>query len=92
MNHEILFIYYNQKPFYGSYYVGMNCKNVFVSYSVGELEDVNKIAQVTGCLMLYIAKGIAIGCFVYGMCLFKGHGMDRDEEEAIRWLKRVCRS
>lgn len=59
-----------------------------IARSVGELEDVNKIAQVTGCLILYVAKGIALGCFVYGRCLYKGHGVEKNEDEAIRWFKR----
>ena len=51
----------------------------------------NKIADVTGCLRHYVAKGIAMGCFVYAQSLYKGHGVETDKEEAIKWFKRVSR-
>ena len=59
------------------------------STSVGRLEDVEKIAKVTNCLKLYIVKGIALGCFVYARCLYKGYGVEKNEENAIHWFKRV---
>jgi TPR repeat protein len=58
-------------------------------FSVGKLEDVENIAKVTDCLILYVAKGIALGCFVYARCLYRGHGMEKNEEKAINWFKRV---
>ena len=57
--------------------------------SVGRLEDVEKIAKVTNCLKLYIVKGIALGCFVYARCLYKGYGVEKNEESATHWFKRV---
>ncbi len=48
-----------------------------------------KIAKVTDCLILYVAKGISLGCFVYGRCLYKGYGVEKNEEKAITWFKRV---
>jgi hypothetical protein len=50
---------------------------------------VETIAKVTDCLVLYVAKGIALGCFVYARCLYKGYGVEKNEEKAINWFKRV---
>ena len=60
--------------------------------SVGKLENVEQIAKVTDCLILYVAKGIALGCFVYARCLYKGHGAEKNEEKAINWFKRVSQT
>ena len=57
--------------------------------SVAKLEEVETIAKVTDCLVLYVAKGIALGCFVYARCLYKGYGVEKNEEKAINWFKRV---
>lgn len=72
--------YYHQKLYNQAYEIAK---------SVGEFEDVNKIAQITGCLRVYVAKGIAMGCFVFGLCLYKGHGIEKDEEQAMKWFKRT---
>ncbi|XP_028391369.1 LRP2-binding protein-like [Dendronephthya gigantea] len=72
--------YYRQKLYNQAYEI---------AESVGRLEDVEKIAKATDCLILYVAKGIALGCFVYARCLYKGYGAEKSEEEAIHWFKRA---
>ena len=62
---------------------------VFLS-SVGEQEDIDSLARETDCLPSYVAKGVALGCFVYARCLHHGLGADHDEKEALRWYSRVC--
>lgn len=61
----------------------------FFLSSVARLEDVEEIAKATDCMILYVAKGIALGCFVYARCLYKGYGTKKNEDEAIHWFKRV---
>ncbi|CAB4004360.1 LRP2-binding -like [Paramuricea clavata] len=60
-----------------------------IAESVAKLEEVETIAKVTDCLVLYVAKGIALGCFVYARCLYKGYGVEKNEEKAINWFKRA---
>jgi TPR repeat protein len=60
-----------------------------IAESVAKLEEVETIAKVTDCLVFYVAKGIALGCFVYARCLYKGYGVEKNEEKAINWFKRA---
>ena len=63
---------------------------LFNASSVGEQDDVEGLALETDCLPQYVAKGIALGCFVYGRCLHHGLGVARDREQARYWYSRVC--
>ena len=63
---------------------------LFNASSVGEQDDVEGLALETDCLPQYVAKGIALGCFVYGRCLHHGLGVERDREQARYWYSRVC--
>ena len=59
------------------------------SYSVGEQEDIEGLALETDCLPRYVAKGIALGCFVYARCLHHGLGVEQNREQAKCWYSRV---
>ncbi|XP_020614329.1 LRP2-binding protein-like [Orbicella faveolata] len=60
-----------------------------VAKSVGEQEDIQGLALETDCLPRYVAKGIALGCFVYGRCLHHGLGVEQNREQAKHWYSRV---
>lgn len=62
---------------------------MFVYDSVAELEDIEGIAAETDCLSNYVAKGIALGCFVYARCLHHGYGVEQDVKESKLWYSRV---
>ena len=53
------------------------------------ITDAEKVAEATGCLVHYIRKGIAMSCFVYGRCLAKGYGIDRDKQTALEYYAKV---
>ena len=65
------------------------CLFVFIAHSVGEQEDVVGLANETDCLPQYVAKGIALGCFVYARCLHHGLGVQQNREQAKYWYSRV---
>lgn len=58
-------------------------------YRVAQFSDVERLAEETGCLPSYIAKGISMGCFYYARCLQEGHGVRRNEAEAKRYYSKV---
>ncbi|XP_046850725.1 LRP2-binding protein-like isoform X2 [Xenia sp. Carnegie-2017] len=60
-----------------------------IAQSVCQLEDVKKIAKVTDCMPVYVAKGISLGCLVYGRCLYKGYGVEKNEEKSKIWFKQA---
>lgn len=60
-----------------------------VAKSVGEQEDVEGLALETDCLPQYVAKGIALGCFVYARCLHHGLGVEQSREQAKYWYSRA---
>lgn len=59
------------------------------SCSVGEQEDIEGLALETDCLPRYVAKGIALGCFVFARCLHHGWGVEQNREQAKRWYSRA---
>ena len=59
---------------------------------VSQFSDVERLAEETGCLPSYIAKGIGMGCFYYARCLHEGHGVRRNEAEAKRYYSKVIRA
>ena len=62
----------------------------FSPCSVAEQEDVEGLALETDCLPHYVAKGIALGCFVYARCLHHGLGVEKSREQAKHWYSTVC--
>ncbi|XP_065071610.1 LRP2-binding protein-like [Rhopilema esculentum] len=54
------------------------------------ITDAEKVAEVTGCLVHYIRKGIAMSCFVYGRCLAKGYGIYRDQQTALKYYAKAA--
>ena len=70
--------------------------NFFIMYDyipyktrVCVLSDVEKISRETNCVKSFIAKGIALACFIYARCLDLGRGIDKDQEQAKNLYKRV---
>ncbi|KAK2572536.1 LRP2-binding protein [Acropora cervicornis] len=55
--------------------------------SVGEQEDVEGLANETECLPQYVAKGIALGCFVYARCLHHGLGASSFDLDVVARLQ-----
>ena len=62
---------------------------LFFPFSVGEQDDIEGLALETDCLPRYVAKGIALGCFVYARCLHHGCGVEQNGEQAREWYSRV---
>jgi TPR repeat protein len=61
-----------------------------LSKKITDLYDIEAIAKETKCLKDFIAKGIAMACFIYGRCLDSGRGLKIDKELARKYYKRVC--
>lgn len=60
-----------------------------VSKRVGSLQDVDHLAETSGCLPAYICKGISLGAFIYGRCVHLGLACTKNEREAANWYKRA---
>ncbi|KAK3726939.1 hypothetical protein QZH41_014796 [Actinostola sp. cb2023] len=58
--------------------------------SIESQDDVQAIAAETDCLPNYVAKGIALGCFVYARCLHHGYGVDKDVKGSHPWYTRAA--
>ncbi|XP_006816414.1 LRP2-binding protein-like [Saccoglossus kowalevskii] len=56
---------------------------------VSLLNDVAKIAKETDCLPIFIAKGIALGCFFYARCLHQGLGVVKNKVEAQKFYSKA---
>ncbi|CAH1257626.1 LRP2BP [Branchiostoma lanceolatum] len=52
-------------------------------------EDVQTIAAHTDCIPGFIAKGIAMACFLYARCLHMGHGVRQNKEEAKTYYSKA---
>ncbi|XP_005095624.1 LRP2-binding protein [Aplysia californica] len=61
-----------------------------LGYKVSQLseEDVPVLAAETDCLPLYIAKGIAMACFIYARCLVGGHSLKPNKELAKTYYSK----
>jgi len=59
-----------------------------LGYKVSQLRDPNILAKQTGCLPVFISKGIALACFYYGRCLHLGKGVKKDEHMAQKLYSR----
>jgi len=53
-------------------------------------EDIDLIAQKTGCMESYIKKGIALACFYLSRCLYLGKGLKKDAEKSNEYLGKLC--
>jgi len=64
-----------------------------LGYKVSQLseEDVPTLAAETDCLPLYIAKGIAMACFIYARCLVGGHSLKPNKELAKMYYSKSYR-
>ena len=58
--------------------------------SVAQTEDMDQIVKDTKCLQTYAQRGVAFGCFYYARCLQLGKGIKKNEEEALKFFKKVC--
>ncbi len=56
------------------------------------MDDVNTVSIETDCLKAYIAKGIAVACFIYARCLDLGRGTKVNKDLAQTYYKRVSAS
>lgn len=72
---NLVALYYQRKLF---------TKASDLGYKVSQLEDPNRLAKQTGCLPVFICKGIALACFYYGRCLHLGKVVDKDEKMALK--------
>ena len=52
-------------------------------------EDVPGLAAETDCLALYIAKGIAMACFIYARCLVSGQSLKPNKDLAQMYYSKV---
>ncbi|GFS10793.1 LRP2-binding protein-like [Elysia marginata] len=61
-----------------------------LGYKVAQLneEDVPTLAAETDCLPYYIAKGIAMACFIYARCLIFGHSLKPDKDLAEAYYSK----
>ncbi|XP_074642385.1 LRP2-binding protein-like isoform X2 [Tubulanus polymorphus] len=78
MGHLIQY-YYHHKLF---------TKTAEMAFRVAQLKDINQIANETGCLPAFVAKGIAMACFIYGRCLHFGNGVLQSNDEAKVYYSR----
>ncbi|XP_059152970.1 LRP2-binding protein-like [Physella acuta] len=64
-----------------------------LGYKTAQLneEDVPVLATDTDCLPLYIAKGIAMACFIYARCLVGGHSLKPNKELAKIYYSKSYR-
>ncbi|XP_072177450.1 LRP2-binding protein-like [Diadema setosum] len=56
---------------------------------VSQLDDVVALSHATDCLPVFIAKGIAMGCFYYARCLHLGQGVKKDKALAQKYYSRA---
>lgn len=59
-----------------------------VAKKVGSLEDPALLSRQTDCLEAYIKKGVALGCFIYGRCIFKGYIDEATEDTPEMWYTK----
>jgi len=61
-----------------------------LGFKVSQLteEDVPGLAAETDCLALYIAKGIAMACFIYARCLVSGQSLKPNKDLAQMYYSK----
>ena len=57
--------------------------------SIAQTESLEDHAAKTGLLLEYINRGMSLGCFYYARCLQTGKGVQKNEEEAKKYFKKV---
>uniref|UniRef100_H3A6H1 LRP2-binding protein n=1 Tax=Latimeria chalumnae TaxID=7897 RepID=H3A6H1_LATCH len=77
-----LVIYYYKKK--------MFTKAAQLAKKIAQCEDVTAVAKNTDCLLRYVAKGAAYGCFYYARCLQLGLGTEQDIKEAKKYYLKTC--
>lgn len=76
---NMAFYYYKQKLYNNA---------VDFSQRVICILDPDEVAHETNCLLHYVKKGIALGCFVYGRCLHRGFGIEKDKTQALEYYSK----
>jgi len=76
---NLVALYYERKLFTKASDLG--CK-------VAQLEDPLLLSKQTGCLPVFIAKGMALACFYYGRCLHLGKVVTKDEKMAAKFYSK----
>jgi len=76
---NLVALYYERKLF---------TKASDLGFKVAQLEDPIHLAKQTGCLPVFIAKGIALACFYYGRCLHLGKVVAKDEVMASKFYSK----
>jgi len=61
-----------------------------VAKKVGSLSDTKLLSVQTDCLEAYVRKGIALGCFIYGRCIWKGLEEETDDKPG-KWYSRAAK-
>ena len=60
-------------------------------FSVAQTESLEDAAEKSGCLLEFIRRGVALGCFYYARCLHTGKGVQKNETEAQKYFNKVSR-
>jgi len=76
---NLVALYYERKLFTKASDLGLK---------VAQLEEPVKLSKQTGCLPVFIAKGIALACFYYGRCLHRGKVVVKDEDLASKFYSK----
>lgn len=76
---NLVALYYERKLFTKASDLGLK---------VAQLEEPVKLSKQTGCLPVFIAKGIALACFYYGRCLHLGKVVVKDEDLASKFYSK----
>ena len=61
----------------------------FINFSVAQTESLEEAAEKTGCLLEFIRRGVALGCFYYARCLHTGKGVQKNDSEAQKFFNKV---
>eukprot|EP00794_Sanderia_malayensis_P005272 gene5272-5938_t len=78
---NLSFYYYRQKLYNNA---------VDFSQRVICITDADVAAEDTGCLLHYVKKGIALGCFIYGRCLYRGFGTQKNKQKALEYYSKAA--
>ncbi|XP_041476636.1 LRP2-binding protein-like isoform X1 [Lytechinus variegatus] len=56
---------------------------------LSQVDNFQEISKATDCLPVFLAKGVAMGCFYYARCLHLGHGVKKDKDLAQHYYSRA---
>lgn len=59
------------------------------AWSVAQTESLEEAAEKTGCLLEFIRRGVALGCFYYARCLHTGKGVQKNDSEAQKFFSKA---